>query len=410
MKWFRGTVFRNLWKNTKPESRQSGNVTDALFHMKSESITAEALQLYAYDPETFSESDLPGFSEDDGDDLDSQEQPKADSAPTPELPAQVLSSKRRLESSDELQQNMVKRARVESRNTNTNRQHVETPSLIEGNVASKVPEGPSSQVPGLPQELPPAPVRNKRRPEPSDELEQHAAKRPRKHTAIASTEREEGQRKLLRCKRCVQMKKGVCDRQRPCNDCKAAGIDIAGCTGEEQGIEEKTGSHLAPSTDSNTTASESKGAAQRGDMRPGLDTPQGAKDMGSDEVEVPTAFNHTTASLGKRKREMNDNGIDAGLIETQASRVSGQPAMRKRQATESSIDVSDPDGEAIPPAPMPKSPTLCASNVTNGKNAKDTESSAVLESFNTAPNRQNHKRPVNWADVSPLDKQMKKIR
>ena len=59
--------FRNslqaLWENVKPESRgrKDRDRVEALFTLKSEAITPRALRTYGYDPETFSETDLPVF-------------------------------------------------------------------------------------------------------------------------------------------------------------------------------------------------------------------------------------------------------------------------------------------------------------------------------------------------------------
>lgn len=63
-----------LWENVKPESRgrKDGDRTEALFTMKSEIITANALKMYGHGPRTNSEIDLPVFV-DDSDDISSPE-------------------------------------------------------------------------------------------------------------------------------------------------------------------------------------------------------------------------------------------------------------------------------------------------------------------------------------------------
>lgn len=152
-----------LWENLKPEfrSRKDGDRVEALFTLKSEAITARALKMYGYNPETFSESDLPGFVDDGGENLESREQTKTASTLAPQE-LQVHAPKSNLEISHKSQQNAAEQLRTEESIADTNR------------------EVPTSHILCSPQELPAVPsMHAKRRMEPSDESEQHAAKRAR---------------------------------------------------------------------------------------------------------------------------------------------------------------------------------------------------------------------------------------
>lgn len=52
-------------------------------------------------------------------------------------------------------------------------------------------------------------------------------------TLITVTQEEESEKPKPRCQRCRKSKKG-CDRQRPCQRCKDAGIGIEGCISEDE--------------------------------------------------------------------------------------------------------------------------------------------------------------------------------
>lgn len=114
--------FRNslqaLWENVKPESRgqKDGDRVEALFTMKSGAITADALEMYGYDPEAFAETDLPEFVDDGGDNVHAREQTQSTSTPAPQaqqVQASVLSPKRKSNFLDDHQQHATKRSRTE---------------------------------------------------------------------------------------------------------------------------------------------------------------------------------------------------------------------------------------------------------------------------------------------------------
>ena len=205
--------FRNslqaLWEDVRPEARgqKDGDRAEALFTLKSEAMTADALRTYGYDPETFSETDLPGFADDSGDELQSQEQTQTASTPAPQAQqaqqaqqahALSLPLKRNLESSEETQQHAAKRLRTEEAIEDTDRNNR------------------PSHVPRSSRELPSEPLmRTKEGLQSSDGTQLHAAGRPQtSEDPVEQTNRRSHPLQMPRCRACIQSKKG-CDRQRP---------------------------------------------------------------------------------------------------------------------------------------------------------------------------------------------------
>lgn len=110
-----------LWEDVKPEfrGRKDGDCAEALFTLKSEVITADALKMYGYNPRTSPEIDLPDFVDDSDDNLPSREQTWAASNPAPHVQAYVRLPKRKPESSDGPQQHPAKRVGTEERVADT---------------------------------------------------------------------------------------------------------------------------------------------------------------------------------------------------------------------------------------------------------------------------------------------------
>jgi len=80
------SVFKDLWEHTRPENRgrETGDVAEALFRLKSGGIEADKLKMFEYDPEDFPETKLPIFVDEDDDHPQSQQQTQTVSASGPQ--------------------------------------------------------------------------------------------------------------------------------------------------------------------------------------------------------------------------------------------------------------------------------------------------------------------------------------
>ena len=203
--------------------------------------------------------------------------------------------------------------------------------------------------------LPGPSVGLKRGPESSDESQEQAEKRPRLDHPIEITSSEYSYIVRLRCKRCSRAGMDNCDRQRPCGNCKAAGIDIQGCGGGKKNTERHVGVDPDTRTMSNVTGPRSNHEFQSV-------TTNRSQGMPRDDADAPgsTDANDARASLGKRKRGIIDTGIETGDGKVQTALVSGQPASPKRQATRSSVKDSSFGGQRRPAALLPESTTSSA--------------------------------------------------
>lgn len=349
--------FRNslqaLWEYVKPESRgrKGGDRAEALFTLKSEAITAEALQIYAYDPRTFSETDLPGFVDEGGDILQSREQTQTASTPAPEaqqVQASVLPPKRKLESLDEPQQHAAKRPRTEEPIADTdgnNRPfHISRSSQeLASTSLMRAEEGSQSL----------------------DETQLRAAKRPRSGTPgdpTADAERDDLSSRMSRCRSCIQSKKG-CDRQRPCGRCKAAGIGREGCIGEE-----------VPGRGENQIATEKNGAASTSDVENNHSPPRSprmplpgpstgskrglessdeqqqnvAKRPRVDAADTPTRRKMLTIKLPRCKRcqQAHIGGCD-GNMATVANETLQSDSLEATQSHDADSPYQEPQGHKI---------------------------------------------------------------
>lgn len=390
--------FKDLFSTrTKHTFRRSNpeDTADALFKQKSKAIMENALKEYRYDFGTFSESDLPAFVGDNADNLKSREKTRASSTPVTQAHAPMPAPKRKLVSSDEPHEHPTKRPRTGDPITEA-----------DGN-------DPSAHMPRASQEPSSAPLlRAKRGLEPSDESQQHAAKRPRTKAPIALPDHEEASTKLPRCRRCIQGKKGVCDRQRPCGSCKAAGYDLSGCIVEEQNHD---GNVRHPDTDTtnNITGPRSSREVQPHTMDTIINRPQNETHNRSEESGDQTGSTHTTANFGKRKRETNETGTEAGLDETQAAHVPGRSGLSKRQATGSLIQVNADDGQARAAAPVLENTTPNVPNGTNNNTAVVADKTITSDQTDTTMNRKSDridKLPENLKNVEILVKQLKGIK
>lgn len=322
-KWFRSN-FRHLWTNTKPESGylKQGDLADALFRARSGAITEEALNHYGYDPDTFSESDLPGFISDDG---------RFGSSLPPRVQGQAS--------------------------------RVSAPQTSQDNLP-----GPAL----------------KRKSESPDELSlsEHAAKRPRTENPVVNADAQGSTFYMPRCKPCIESKDD-CDGQRPCSRCTDSGIGLAVCTSgdltahkDETIVPESNIGNDQLDVEANISTS---GSAQ--DMRPPPSSPlvgekRGLEETGkaqqhaakrprtdigdvdaehhnatsdvprSDQAEDQSGPSSVIASLGKRKRETGDTGINTDSNDDDAILGPEHPESSKHQATEASIEASKNNEQA----------------------------------------------------------------
>ena len=414
--------FRNslqaLWEHVKPESRsrKGGDRAEALFTLKSEGITAKALEMYRYDPATFLENDLPGFVDDGGDILQPREQTRAASTPAPEqqqVQAPGLSSKRRSESPDEPQQRAAKRPRTEEPIADTD--HNSRPPQMSD---SSRQLSPASRSPPRPPRAPlPGPsAGSKRGLESSDKQQQNGAKRPRVDAAVSPTRRKMVRIKLPRCKRCEHANVQGCDGQRPCGKCKAAGIGVEECSGSEPKGKRQVGPDPdAPST-SNAIGPKTNLEFQRKKTTFGLEVSRGDVDERSGKVgDIAGSADAQGSPGGKRKRAINDTGIQAGSNAAQTTRAPDQPASPKRQATGPSVEDRTNDESPKPVAPVPEGMASGVLNVSNnGKTATVANETVVFDSTETTQDRklygvyqepQGHK-----IDLGMFVRQMRKLK
>lgn len=505
--------FRNslqaLWENVKPESRgrKDRDRVEALFTLKSEAITPRALRTYGYDPETFSETDLPVFVDEGDDNLQPREQAQTASTPAPrsqQAHTSVPSPKRKSEFSDEPQQHATKRVRTEELIAETDRkdrtshssrspqelvpaplermeeelqtsdgtqlQAAKRPRTsgnpvsdagykgssarmprcrpciqskkgcdrqrpcgrcraagigVEGCIAAELPERGENQIatenndttspsnrqinhspPRAPQVPLPGPsTGSKRGLESSHEPQQQAAKRGRFDNPVEITEHGKPSMKLPRCKRCIQEDAVDCDRQRPCSNCKAAGIDRQGCAGAEQNSNLHVGVESDVSTTKNATRPRSTPQIQPNTKNYGPGMPHDPLV----ESESPNA-DDARASLGKRKRGPDDTGTAAGHGGVQTTSASDQSAPSKRQATASIVEASPADEHANLAAKLLEGTPSGASHAANDNTAafanENIESDPLDDTLNPKP--QPKPREITGSDLGAFSDSLKK--
>jgi hypothetical protein len=359
LKWFRGN-FKTLWTNIKPDSAhlKHGDLADALFHAKSGILTEDALQHYGYDPESFRESDLPDFVDEDGNIIPAREQTQTSAISAPD----------------------------------TSQEHV--------------PEPTRKRRPESPDEL---------------SLSEHTAKRPHIEDPVLDADAEGSPSYMPRCRPCGQSKE-ECDRQRPCGRCTSTGIGLAACISGDLEARKDNKILPDSNIEIDRLAAESNisSSVPAQAMRPPPPPPLVGEKRGSEETDEPqghaakrprtdtgdaNAEHHITtshvprprqledqtgpddesASLGRRKRETGDTGVSTNF--TGGDSMSGPDQLKpsKRQATGASVELSKNDEQpqnAIPALPEQATslstsdvPSVTPSVTIHQKNLDDTTSS-----------------------------------
>jgi len=340
-KWVRSN-FKFLWTNIKPESghMKHGDLADALFRAKSQVLTEDALQHYGYDSKSFQESELPGFVSDDGNTPPSREQTQTSAISAPRtsqvnFPGSTL--KRRSESPDELS------------------------------------------------------------------LSDHAAKRPRIEDPVVLADAESSPLDMPRCRPCVQSNED-CDRQQPCGRCTSAGISLADCTSGDSAarkddmiMPESNIGNYRRDAEANISSSLSAQAMPLPPPPPSIGEKRGLEEAddpqqhaakrprpgtGDADAEIHITTSHkswsklvddqtepddASASLGKRKRETGDTGVNTNLTDDDAMRGPHPSKASKRQATEPSVELGKDDDQlqlTMPVLPE-QTDSLLTSNVTS---------------------------------------------
>lgn len=165
-----------------------------------------------------------------------------------------------------------------------------------------------------------------------------------------------------------------CDRQRPCSNCKATGIDVQGCVGTDHDSRRHVGAGPTKYPTNNDTGHRSDPEVQpvSTNRDPGMPRHNADKSGSSDG-------NNARASLGKRKRKPNDTGTETGHGEVQKESVPGRSVPSKRQATGSFLKDNSSDRQRRPAVSLPEGTTSNAPDGNTTTHAHGTSGSDLSE-------------------------------
>ena len=107
-------------------------------------------------------------------------------------------------------------------------------------------------------------------------------------------------------------------------------------------------------------------------------------DKSSGDLEAQTEYTDAKASLGKRKRDTDDTGTEAGSSAAQMTRVSGPLASSKRQATGSSMGKHPVDGQGSTAVPVIEDTASGMPHAANDKTTAVAENNVQPDSPNAA--------------------------